>query len=206
MAGYRPTTGGTDDGQRTSPLARAVGFVLFAGAGLAGLATVAALPEYAALAALEGRRDALSHQIKCERRLAHYYQRKIDAFRTDPDLTADVMIRHGNYRPAGAREVTAPGAAELSFPQRLMREARTTPPPRAAALTQARLWMDDAFTQIAVLVLSLGMIAAGVILFGPRVPRRGRRLTEQASAASWPSAGNPPLPYQSPGQGRSRLP
>ncbi len=151
-----------------SPIARAIGFVLFAGPGLAVLAAVILLPEYTALTRQRTRRDALAHVIDCEKRLPDYYERKADAFRTDPDLTVNVLIRHANWRPAAAREANVPLAGSLSVPEKLAALARTPPPPRDDGFIRAGKWLDEPLTQIALIVLSLGMVAGSMAMFGPR--------------------------------------
>ena len=149
-------------------MARAIGFVLFAGPGLAVLAAVILLPEYAALTRQRTRGDALAHVIDCETRLSDYYERKADAFRTDPDLTVNVLIRHANWRLADAREADVPpGAAGVSVPEKLAALARTPPPRRDDRFVRAGKWLDEPFTQIALIVLSLGMVAASMAVFSP---------------------------------------
>ena len=169
MGVYHPTVGSATEVTGISPPARAACFALFAGAGLAILGAVVLLPEYVALARLQARRDALAHQLDCEKRLALYYERTIRAIRTDPDLTTRLMIRHANYRPAGARQAelgAVPGRE--SVPARLWREAREPPPARQDALVRAGMWLDEPFTQAALVFLSLGLTAFGVMLSCPR--------------------------------------
>ena len=169
MEVYHPTVGSTAEAPGMSPAGRAARFALLTGSGLAILAAIVLLPEYVSLAQLEARRDALAHQLDCEKRLSLYYERTIRAIRTDPELTTRLMIRHGNYRPAGARQAelgAVPGRE--SIPARLWREAREPPPPRQDALVRAGVWLDEPFTRAALVALSLGLIACGVMLSCPR--------------------------------------
>ena len=151
------------------PPGRAVRFALLTGSGLAILAAIVLLPEYVSLAHLEARRDALAHQLDCEKRLSLYYERTIRAIRTDPELTTRLMIRHGNYRPVGAHQAELGSVTgRESVPGRLLREAREPPPPRQDALVRAGLWLDEPFTQAAMVALALGLMASGVMLSCPR--------------------------------------
>ncbi|KKK65694.1 hypothetical protein LCGC14_2971560, partial [marine sediment metagenome] len=56
-------------------------FVIFAGTAVAALACATLLPEYAALAELKNRQNALAHQVRCEKRLARYNSNLIHGLR-----------------------------------------------------------------------------------------------------------------------------
>ena len=161
--------------KRMSPsyAAGLIGFLFFAIAGAAILAGVVVLPELVALAEIEAERDALAHQVECERRLAAYNDRLIEAIDTDPILTARMMMRRGNYHLPGAQELDVPvGDDPGAAPARILAEARQTPPPKEDMLLRAGRWIDDGPTKTSLTVLALGLIAVGVVLFAPLPGRR----------------------------------
>ena len=166
--------------KRTEPsyAAGLIGFLFFALAGAGILATVVVLPEMVALAAIEAERDALAHQVECERQLAAYNDRLIGAIDTDPILTTRMMMRRGNYKLPGAQEVDVPvGDDPGAAPLRILAEARQTPPPpQENAFLRAGRWIDDGPTKTSLTVLALGLIAIGVVLFAP-LPRRHQQVS-----------------------------
>ncbi len=154
-----------DDFTRKRPAGRYVIFAFFTFAGLAALAGVVLLPEYAALDDLQAQRDALAHQVKCDEKLSAYNGRMIRATQDDPILIARLMIRHGNYRPAGCETVEMKSASpEPSAPERLLREAGN-PPQREEPrlLVRAGVWLADTTTNRFMIILALAMIVTGAI-------------------------------------------
>ena len=141
-------------------------FALITAAGMLALACAVLLPEYAVLADLQTRRDVLAHQVGCDEKLADYNGRMIRATRDDPVLIARLMIRHGNYRPAGCETVEMESLrSEPSVPQRLLREARNPPQRREPSLpARAGLRLADTTTGGCVILLALAMIVTGAIV------------------------------------------
>jgi len=152
-----------------SPAGRALCFAAFVGLGLATFSAVVILPEYAALAELGSQRDALAHRLECEKKLSVYNDRLIHAIQTDPVTAARLLMRHGNFRRQGCEVVgLRSGARPPAVPDRLLREAGTAPPAADGTLCRAGRWLNDRWTSFSLLALSLGSIAAGMILFGRR--------------------------------------
>jgi hypothetical protein len=154
---------------RSSSAAGLFWFMLLSLTGLCALASAVLLPEYAALLELEGRRDALAHQVQCEQRLAAYNDRLIRAMETDPVLRTRLMMRHCNYRPA--RFQTLPvdlPPAELAVPSRILQEAMLPPAPREDAFAAAGRRLSDPLQRTGVVVVSLLMVAAALFFFAPR--------------------------------------
>ncbi len=149
-------------------------FALFTAAGVLVLACAVLLPEYAVLADLQTRRDVLAHQVGCDEKLAAYNGRMIRATREDPVLIARLMIRHGNYRPAGRETVEMNSLPPVpSVPGRLLREARNPPQRRESSMpARAGLWLADTTTSECMILLALAMIVAGVALFPQRADQR----------------------------------
>jgi hypothetical protein len=172
-----------------SAVGRAIGFLLFAGTGVAVLAGVVLLPEYAVLAPLKAERNALAHQLECARHLARYNPRMLDSLRTDPNLTMRLMIRHGNYRPAGARPIegVSPAGADAP-PLNLVRRAADPPESEPTLAVRAARWVGEPFTHVALIVLSLGLIAAGLWLFPARRQNPARAQAADRPERPWPTA------------------
>ncbi len=166
MEVYRPETTPSASDKPASPLTRAVGFAMFTLVGVAALAAAILGPEYAALASIRQRCAVLEHQVRCEQRLARHNDRLIAGMRTDPDLTTLLLIRQGNYRPAGAIDLEPTGTDE-SFRQRLLREARNPPVAPRSFLARAGDWLDDPLTRCALILLAMGTLASGVVVWGP---------------------------------------
>ena len=168
-----------------------VGFGLFVTVGVLALACAVLLPEYAVLDDLQTRRDVLAHQVGCDEKLVAYNGRMIRATRDDPVLIARLMIRHGNYRPAGYETVEMESLrSETSVPQRLLREASNPPQPREPPISaQAGLWLTDTTTGGCTILLALAMIVVGVLFFGNRKPASNCS-SERANEASSPTSGN----------------
>jgi len=154
------------------PSSRAAGmlwFFVFTTAGLAAVAAGTLLPEYAALAAVEARRDALARQVACERKLAAYNDRVIAALADDPVLAARMLIRYANYSPAGCEIVdVGPSCRVDPTPARILREAATPPPRPPDPLLAAARWLEHAPTRLSLIALGLGTLAMGVLLFAGR--------------------------------------
>lgn len=167
----RPTwdNNGTAGARLMSPLGRAVCFALFVGGGMATLAGVVLLPEYAALADLRAQRDTVAHHLDCEKKLTVYNDRVIGAIQNDPVLAAQLLMRHGNFRLAGCERVElAAVSIRPPVPVRLRMEAAAPPPRHDDALCRAGRWLDHRPTKVSLLALALGMTAVGMVLFGPR--------------------------------------
>ncbi|MHC4717092.1 MAG: hypothetical protein ACYS5V_08995 [Planctomycetota bacterium] len=131
-----------------------------------GMLTAAVLgPEYAELVDLRARKAQMAHQLACERRLARYNERLIHGLRTDPVLRAREAIRRRNYTPVGYRTVPLAGGPELSVPQRIGSEAAAGPPRSADVLARAGRWLGHPPTRNALVLISLGMLAATLVLF-----------------------------------------
>lgn len=157
-----------------SPAGRAACFALFVGAGVATLAAVVVLPEYAALTELRGQRDRLAHHLECEKKLVIYNDRLIHAVQTDPVLAARLLMRHGNFRLTGCERVKIEtNSSGLPVPAKLKQEAMTPPVRAPDAFCRAGRWLNDSPTKFGLLVLALGAMAVGIVLFGPRGPVHG---------------------------------
>jgi len=149
-----------------------VAFAAFTGLGLATLAAVVLLPEYAALARLRARRDALARRVDCERRLLAYNDRLIRAQQTDPVLAARLMIRHGRYRPVHYKAWRVSASRPMEpVPERIWQEASAAVSPPRGAAYRAALWLEESRTRTSLMILALGAIAVGVLLFGPSFRR-----------------------------------
>lgn len=151
---------------RSRPVGAVVAFSLFIVVGLLVLAGTVLLPEYAALDDLQARRDALAHQVKCDEKLFAYNDRMIRAAQDDPVLIARLMIRHGNYRPAGCETFEMKSVpSEQSVPERLLREAGNSPQHKEPRLpARAGLWLADMTTSRCMILLAMAMIVAGAIV------------------------------------------
>ena len=150
-------------------------FLAFTTAGAAALAVAALLPEYVLLTHLQAQRDAVARQLECEGKLAIWYERYITDVRGDPVLLARQMMRYGNYVPPGCRLIDlGPGYSEDSFPAQLMRQAQEPVAPRHDRFVQYGMWVSEPVTRACMIVLSLGLVATGVLLFGPRRETSGR--------------------------------
>ncbi|MCK4625984.1 MAG: hypothetical protein KAV00_11780 [Phycisphaerae bacterium] len=147
------------------PAGQYVIFAFFTATGLLALAGTILLPEYAALDDLQARRDALAHQARCDEKLSAYNARMIRATREDPVLIARLMIRHGNYRPAGCETVEMKSVPpEQSVPERLLRESGNPPKRKEPRLlAHAGLWLADTTTSKCMILLALAMIVIGAI-------------------------------------------
>jgi len=160
----------------SSPAAGLFWFVLFATVAAGMLAAAVLGPEYVQLADLQARRDGLAHQADCEDRLAAYNHKLIEALRDDPVLRTRMLIRHGNFRPAGLRAVQVdPASVELPAPRRIGMDAqRPQVPPQDNWLAAAE-WIAQPTMRSCFLAGGLVLLAATVILFGPsrRAPARG---------------------------------
>ncbi len=149
-----------------------VAFAAFTGVGLATLAAVVLLPEYAALTRLRARRDALARRLEGERRLLAYNDRLIRAQRTDPVLAARLMIRHGRYRPVHYRAWRVSVAdPPQPVPERIWQEASAAASPPHGLAYRAALWLEETRTRTSLMILALGAVAVGVLLFGPSFRR-----------------------------------
>jgi hypothetical protein len=144
---------------------RYVIFAFFTTVGLLALACTILLPEYAALDSLQAQRDALAHQVKCDEKLSAYNDRMICATQDDPVLIARLMIRNGNYRPAGCETIEMTSVpSEQSVPERLLREAGNSPQRKEPRLpVRAGLWLADTTTSRCMILLALAMIVTGAI-------------------------------------------
>ena len=147
-----------------------VGFALFTSAGMATLACAVLLPEYAGLTDLQTQRDGLAHQVGCDRRLADYNDRLLGGMRVDPVLRGRLAIQHRNYRPTQCRTVQVPEGPASRAPARIAMDARIAPAPQPPRLVRAGRWLDDRQTRTGLIVLSLGMLALAMLLFGPPHP------------------------------------
>jgi hypothetical protein len=157
------------DRRQMSPTTRAVGFFVFTAVGIAALAAVVVLPEYMQMVDLENQRQALTHRLACEQKLAQYNQQLIEGVQSDPVLATRLLMRHGNYRLAGAQEVQAPGNRPIStVPYKLLEDSLNPPPPKRDELYRWGYWLDDGSTRFYCLLLSLGVLVCGMLLFGPR--------------------------------------
>jgi hypothetical protein len=165
-------------GARRSNVAGAVWFVVFSTIGVAAVAAALLLPELAALAELEAQRDALAHQLECERKLAAYNERLIRAMDNDPVLTARLLIRYANYSPAGCRQVPIdPSRRDDPVPVQILREAAEPPKRPPSRLATAGQWLSHPPTQTGLILLGLAVVAIAWLLFGVRreTPTRGGR-------------------------------
>jgi hypothetical protein len=147
---------------------RTLAFLVLAVLGISSVAAVVLLPEYVTLTKMENQRDAVAHQLACEQKLIEYNNRVIQAIGHDPILTERLLIRYGNYRPAGAKELDVNVAARPSVAAKLNAEALQLPPVKQDQFTAAARWVDDPFTSLALLALGLGMLATSIFLTGPR--------------------------------------
>jgi hypothetical protein len=171
MTWLRDTNEGVLPAKGMSPGARLVCFVLFVGAGLASFSAAVILPEYVSLSELQAQRDALSHQLECEKKLTVYNDRMIRAIQSDPVLAARLLMRHGNYRLADCETVQArSGSAGPSVPDRLLREAAARATPSTGLISRAGRWMDDRSTKLGLMLLAAAMVAAGMIFSAPPAP------------------------------------
>jgi len=149
-------------------------FLAFGAIGTTAVAAAALLPEYAALATLRARRDALAHHVACERKLVRYNDRLIAAMRRDPVLTARLLIRYANYAPPGCRELPVDDdRAAVPTPVRIMREAACPPAPPDDLAVRAGRWLSHRGTRTGLVLLGLGIITIGWVLFA--VPPERRR-------------------------------
>ena len=147
-------------------------FVVFTTVGAGALAAGVLLPDWAALAQLEGQRDALAHHVRCESDLARYNDRLIEGIQEDPVLTARLMIRHANYRPAGCREIDVDSSLLPDAPpERIMHEAHRPPAPPGGVLFRAGQWVRHGPTRSGLVLLGLASLCLGTILF-VGLPRR----------------------------------
>ncbi len=148
------------------------GFIIFTAVGVLTLAGAVLLPEYAALVDIRAKRDVLAHHVRCEEKLTAYSDRMIRAVQDDPVLLARLMIRHGNYRPMGCETVKFDSAPpDRSVPQRILDEALNPPQPNENRhLVRAGLWVNDPATSVSLILLAMGILTAGVVLFRPTLP------------------------------------
>jgi hypothetical protein len=158
-------------------IGRGILFAMFAGLGVGGLAASVLLPELATMEVLQAKRDALAHQLDCERNLATYNDRLIERLPTDPILRTKVLARHENYAPAGMKplDIYCP---DEPIPQRILREARTPPPPLLSAWAVWGIRLNDANTRTAMMLVSLAVFASAFLLFLPR--SRGKKAAKPA--------------------------
>ena len=155
--------------RRACPLVRGVCFALFIGVGLATFAGVVSLPEWADLTELKAQHQALAHHLDCEKRLAVYNERLIHSIQTDPVLAGRVLMRHGYYQRVDCQTVAIePAHPAPTVPARLLDEAGAAHARADDSLSRAGRWLADRPTALSLMALSVGMIAAGVVLFGPR--------------------------------------
>ena len=63
-------------------------------------------------------------------------------------------------------EVDASGAAP-TVPEQILIDARTPPPRRDDGLVRLGRWLDDTTTRTTLILLSLALVAAGLVLFLP---------------------------------------
>ena len=153
----------------SSRAAGIVWFYVFSTVGLVALAAAVLLPEYAEVARLQARRDAFARQLECEKELAAYNELKIHAMQQDPVLAARMLIRYANYSPAGYQAIAIdrdkqPDAA----PMRILKRATASPPRQNDRLAEAGEWVADKTTRTSLILLGLGTLAMGLILFGAR--------------------------------------
>jgi len=142
--------------------------------GLLILAATVLLPEYAVLARLQVARDGLAHQLGCEERLAGYNERLLRAKAGDLVLQRRLVIRHHNYRPVGSHvvEVSSP-TAPPPVPVQILRDAHRLPRQAPDVLVQAGWWLHDPVTRTGAILLSVALVAAGLLFLAPRT-RPGR--------------------------------
>jgi len=162
-----PHADGSTSGPASSPAAGAAWFAFFATVGVAAIAAAVLLPEVADLAKLQARRDALAHQLRCEQRLASYYAGLIKGMRTDPVVTARLLMRHANYSPAGCRPLaTDPAGRVETVPAQILRQAANPPSPPQGLVVLAGKWLSDPPTRLGLILLGLAVVAAAGWLFG----------------------------------------
>ena len=144
-------------------------FFVFTTVGVATVAAAALLPQYADVARVEARRDALAHQVACERKLLAYNDRLIAALEQDPVLAARMLIRYANYSPGGCQRIElGPSCRMDPTPLRILEEARAPPQRPPDALVAAGRWIEDAPTRLSLVALGLGTLALGMLLFAGR--------------------------------------
>ncbi len=150
-------------------------FFVFSTVGVAAMAAAVLLPEYASLARLQRRRDALAYQVAGEEELAGYHDRLILGMEQDPVVAARMSIRHENYSPAGYRPIEIDPADRLDpVPVQILKEALAPPPPPADPIASAGQWMEHRPTRTGLLVLGLGTLVMGLLLFAGRPADAGR--------------------------------
>lgn len=148
---------------------RLIGFFLFTTAGCVALAAAVLLPDMAAEADMRFTRDTLRRQVDCDRMAALYGQRNIDALRNDPTMTAELLIRHGNYKLPDARMLRVETALQQDTPYQRLYKLASTPLPRDRSLpVLAGKWIDMPTIKNGVLLLGIAMAACGFVLFGPK--------------------------------------
>jgi len=132
---------------------------------LAVLAGAVLLPEYADLAGRKAQDAETARQLACERRLARYQQKLIHARRTDPVLRAREAMRRYNYTPVGCQTVPLAVGIERTVPERIGAEALTPPTVAPDRWARAGVWLADPTTRGSLVLISLGMLAAMLMLF-----------------------------------------
>lgn len=146
-----------------------VGFFFLSFIGLAAVAMAVLLPEYAELADLQVRQDALEYQIRCEERLAVYQDRTVRATRNDPVLLGRLLIRMGNYRPVDCEVADIRyTSSDLTVPARILREARN---PAGFTAGNDRLilmahWLNRPVTNRAFFLSGMVFLATAVLFYG----------------------------------------
>jgi hypothetical protein len=152
-----------------SSFTRAAGFLAFIASGLLTLAAIVVLPEYVDLTELELRRQMLDRQLDCDRKLSAYNERLISSIQSDPVLAARLLMRQANYRLTGVTELdVGDDNRPLSYVPRKLLEAAQQPPavPQDPVYYWGK-WLDDGSTRLCLLAMSLGLLASGMLLFGP---------------------------------------
>jgi hypothetical protein len=152
-----------------SPFTRTMGFLLFVAGGLATLGAIVLLPEYVDLTELQIQREALARQLDCDQKLSTYNERLIESIQSDPVLAARLLMRQANYRLIGSSELDVgdPNRPLSYVPKKLLDTAKEPPKIPQDPVYYCGKWLDDGSTRLCLLALSLGLLACGMLLFGP---------------------------------------
>ncbi len=162
----------SDSGRCMSPFTRAAGFLLFVVAGLSTLGVIVLLPEYVDLTELQIQKQTLARQLDCDQKLSTYNERLITSIQSDPVLASRLLMRQANYRLTGGTELDVgdPNRPLSYVPKKLLDTAKEPPKIPQDPVYYCGKWLDDGSTRLCLLGLSLGLLACGMLLFGP--PRK----------------------------------
>jgi len=159
-----------------SPVGRAVGFLLLAGAATASLAGVVLLPAYARTIDAQHDTACLRAEIADAEAQLAAQQRLIDALtegKIDPVLLRRLAMNQSQFWPRHETVVVDPAAPAASPPDRI------TPPrsPRPARPDNMFLRVAGKFQNPAkrrgILLLAAAALLAALLLFGPTELREG---------------------------------